>query len=95
MNHTKITDPSRYSAAMLWLHWLCAGVVMVTLAIGIIMVNLPHVLLAKFDVPYPHHKQFGLLELLLVAVALIVGAGSNVPNLLPVWRHGRVRTPDS
>lgn len=80
MNHTKITDPNRYSAAMRWLHWLRAGVVMGTLAIGIIMVNLPDELQAKFDVLYPNHKQFGLLALLLVAVALIVRVCSNVPR---------------
>lgn len=80
MNHTKIADPNRYSAAMRWLHWLRAGVVMGTLAIGIIMVNLQDELPAKFDVLYPNHKQFGLLALLLVAVALIVRVGSNVPR---------------
>lgn len=59
--NTKTTAPNRYSAAMRWLHWLRAGAVLGTLAIGVIMVNLPDESQAKFDVLYPNHKQFGLL----------------------------------
>ncbi len=80
MNHTTSTDPNRYSAAMRWLHWLRAGAVLGTLAIGLIMVNLPDELQAKFDVLYPNHKQFGLLALLLAAAALIVRACTHVPK---------------
>lgn len=78
--NTKTTDPNRYSAAMRWLHWLRAGAVLGTLVIGVIMVNLPDESQAKFDVLYPNHKQFGLLAFLLVAAALMVRAGSQVPR---------------
>lgn len=80
MNPTTVTDPNRYPAAMRWLHWLRAVAVLGTLAIGVIMVNLPDELQTKFDVLYPNHKQFGLLALLLVAAALVVRAGSHVPQ---------------
>lgn len=80
MNHIRTAEPNRYSASMRWLHWLRAGVVLGTLAIGVVMVNLPDELQIKFDVLYPNHKQLGLLALLLVAVALIVRVGSRVPR---------------
>lgn len=91
MNHILTAEPNRYSASMRWLHWLRASVVLGSLAIGVVMVNLPDELQIKFDVLYPNHKQLGLLALLLVAVALIVRVGSRVPRPhagLTPWERG-------
>lgn len=80
MNPTMATDPNRYPAAMRWLHWLRAAAVLGTLVIGVIMVNVPDDVQTKYEVLYPNHKQFGLLAFLLIAAALILRAGSNVPK---------------
>ncbi|MEG1282651.1 MAG: cytochrome b [Comamonas sp.] len=80
MSPTTTSHPSRYSSTMRWLHWLRAAVVLGTLAIGVTMVNLPDELQIKFNVLYLNHKQFGLLALLLVVVALIVRVGTDVPK---------------
>lgn len=77
---TKTIAPNRYPAAMRWLHWLRAGVVLATLIIGVTMVNLPDELPIKFEALYPNHKQFGILALLLAVVALGVRVGAKVPK---------------
>jgi cytochrome b561 len=63
------------------LHWLRAAVVLGTLTVGLVMVNLPDELPAKFEVLYPNHKQFGLLALLLALAQLLVRSCSRVPEL--------------
>lgn len=90
MKATKTIDPDRYPAAMRWLHWLRAVVVLGTLTIGVTMVNMPDELPVKFEVLYPNHKQFGILAFLLVAVALVVRVGAQVPKppaALAAWEH--------
>lgn len=74
------SEPTRYPPAMRWLHWLRAAVVFGTLAVGLLMVNLPDDLPAKFETLYPNHKQFGVLAWLLALAALGLRAGSRVPT---------------
>lgn len=80
MEPTPTTDPSKYPASMRALHWLRAVVVIGTLSVGLVMVNLPDELPAKFELLYPNHKQFGLLALLLALVQLLLRARSRVPD---------------
>jgi cytochrome b561 len=75
---------------MRWLHWLRAAVVIGNLAVGLVMVNLPDDLPAKFDVLYPNHKQFGLLALLLALTQLLLRTRGRVPELptsLAAWER--------
>lgn len=71
---------NRYPAAMRRLHWLRACIVLITLAIGVTMVNMPDALPIKFEMLYPNHKQFGILAFLLALAALVVRIGSHVPK---------------
>lgn len=90
MEHPPVPDSSKYPASMRWLHWLRAGVVIGNLGVGLVMVNLPDELPAKFDVLYPNHKQFGLLALLLALTQLLVRSRSRVPELptsLATWER--------
>jgi cytochrome b561 len=90
MPHTPEPDPSKYPTSMRWLHWLRAAVVIGNLAVGLVMVNLPDDLPAKFDVLYPNHKQFGVLALLLALTQLFVRSRSRVPKLpmsLATWER--------
>jgi cytochrome b561 len=80
MEHTSTSDPSKYPAKMRVLHWLRAVVVIGTLSVGLLMVNLPDDLPAKFEQLYPNHKQFGLLALLLGLSQLVLRLGSHVPE---------------
>ena len=81
MEHTATTPhSSKYSGQMRALHWLRAVVVIATLALGLVMVNLPDELPAKFELLYPNHKQFGLLALLLALAQLLVRSRSRVPE---------------
>jgi cytochrome b561 len=90
MEHAATPDSSKYSAGMRALHWLRAAVVIGTAAVGLVMVNLPDELPAKFEQLYPNHKQFGLLALLLTVAALLLRSRSRVPappaSLLP-WER--------
>jgi cytochrome b561 len=83
-------DSNKYPAGVRALHWLRAAVVIGTAAVGLVMVNLPDELPAKFELLYPNHKQFGLLALLLTAAALLLRRRSRVPappaSLLP-WER--------
>lgn len=81
MKNTPTTDSGKYPASMRVLHWLRAAVVLGTLTVGLVMVNLPDELPAKFELLYPNHKQFGLLALLLALAQLLVRARSRVPEL--------------
>lgn len=72
-------ESDRYPPAMRWLHWLRAAVVLGTLAVGLLMVNLPDDLPAKFETLYPNHKQFGVLAWLLALAALGLRTRSRVP----------------
>lgn len=73
-------DPERYPAGMRVVHWLRALVVLGLLAVGLVMVNLPDELPAKFELLYPNHKQFGLLALLLTAVQLLLRSSRRLPE---------------
>lgn len=90
MDHTSLPEANRYPRRMRLLHWLRAVVVIGTLAVGLIMVNLPDDWPAKFEHLYPNHKQFGLLALLLTLLSLTVRTRSAVPppvaSLLP-WER--------
>ena len=81
MEHTSTSDSSKYPANMRVLHWLRAAVVIGTLSVGLLMVNLPDDLPAKFEQLYPNHKQFGLLALLLGLLQLVLRLRSRVPEL--------------
>jgi cytochrome b561 len=83
MKHPTPAEPSKYPLSMRWLHWLRAAVVLGTLALGLVMVNLPDETPAKFELLYPNHKQFGVLALVLGLVQLAVRARSRVPALPP------------
>lgn len=65
MSETAMAATDKFPPAMRALHWLRAAVVIGTLGVGLLMVNLPDELPAKFELLYPNHKQFGLLALLL------------------------------
>jgi cytochrome b561 len=65
-------DAQKYPASMRAFHWLRALVVIGTLSVGLLMVNLPDDLPAKFEQLYPNHKQFGLLAMLLGLVQLVL-----------------------
>jgi cytochrome b561 len=79
MESTTISPSSKYPVSMRVLHWLRAAVVIGTASAGLVMVNLPDELPAKFELLYPNHKQFGLLALLLVLAQLLLRARSSVP----------------
>lgn len=64
------TETEKYPRNMRLLHWLRAVVVIGTLAVGLLMVNLPDEWPAKFEQLYPNHKQFGVLALLLALMQL-------------------------
>jgi len=81
MSDTPTSDPDKYPANMRVLHWLRAIVVMGVLGAGLVMVNLPDELPAKFEVLYPNHKQFGLLALVLTLAQLLVRLRSRLPEL--------------
>lgn len=81
MNPSAHADAQKYPAGMRAIHWLRALVVIGTLAAGLLMVNLPDDLSAKFELLYPNHKQFGLLALLLALAQLLVRSRSRVPEL--------------
>lgn len=90
MEPTPAPDSSKYPVSMRWLHWLRAAVVIGNLTVGLVMVNLPDDLPAKFEVLYPNHKQFGLLALLLALTQLLVRTRSRVPELptsLAAWER--------
>jgi len=77
------------------LHWLRAAVVIGTLGAGLLMVNLPDELPAKFEQLYPNHKQFGMLALLLASVQLLLrwrahaqGRLPTLPGSLQGWERG-------
>ena len=74
-----VPTPSKYPLGMRWLHWLRAAVVIGNLGVGLVMVNLPDELPAKFELLYPNHKQFGLLALLLCLVQLVLRSRSRLP----------------
>jgi cytochrome b561 len=80
MKQATRTEPSKYPASMRALHWLRAFIVIGTLSVGLLMVNLPDDLPAKFELLYPNHKQFGVLALLLSLAALLVRSRSRVPQ---------------
>lgn len=80
MEQATRTEPSKYPASMRALHWLRAVIVIGTLSVGLLMVNLPDDLPAKFELLYPNHKQFGVLALLLSLAALLVRSRSRVPE---------------
>lgn len=90
MEPTPVPDSRKYPVSMRWLHWLRAAVVIGNLTVGLVMVNLPDDLPAKFEVLYPNHKQFGLLALLLALTQLLVRTRSRVPELptsLAAWER--------
>lgn len=90
MQHTPAPESSKYPASMRGLHWLRAAVVIGTLTAGLVMVNLPDDLPAKFEMLYPNHKQFGLLALLLALAQLLLRIRSRVPELpssLAAWER--------
>ena len=79
MNPIDSPDATKYPGSMRALHWLRALVVIGTLSVGLLMVNLPDDLPAKFEQLYPNHKQFGLLALLLCLVQLVLRSRSRLP----------------
>jgi cytochrome b561 len=80
MNRPALPDVQKYPAGMRALHWLRALVVIGTLTVGLVMVNLPDNLPAKFELLYPNHKQFGLLAFLLGLAQLVLRSRSRVPE---------------
>lgn len=79
MDRSTTFDAPKYPAGMRALHWLRALVVIGLLTVGLVMVNLPDELPAKFELLYPNHKQFGLLALLLSLAQLLLRARGRVP----------------
>lgn len=82
--------PMKYPRSMRVVHWVRAVVVIGTLAVGLLMVNLPEEVSARYDLLYPNHKQFGLLALLLAGLQLVLGHLKGTPALplgLPRWER--------
>ena len=69
----------RYPAAMRVLHWLRAVLILGLVALGIYMTSLPDEAPAKHGSLYPIHKEFGMLALAVVLIALLTRARSTVP----------------
>lgn len=80
MNPIDPPDARKYPGSMRVLHWLRALVVIGTLSVGLLMVNLPDDLPAKFEQLYPNHKQFGLLALLLGLLQLVLRTRNRLPE---------------
>lgn len=80
MNPIDPPDAQKYPGSMRALHWLRALVVIGTLSVGLLMVNLPDDLPAKFEQLYPNHKQFGLLALLLCLLQLVLRTRNRLPE---------------
>lgn len=78
----------KYPPAMRAMHWLRALVLIGTLAVGLLMVNLPDDLPTKFEQLYPNHKQFGLLALLLGLAQLMLRWRSQAQGRLPATAAG-------
>lgn len=82
----------KYPPSMRLLHWLRAAVILGTLLVGLLMVNLPDDVTAKFEALYPNHKQFGVLALLLVLIQAVLRIGfrarlpADAAGLQP-WEH--------
>lgn len=76
-----VSSTERYSAWMRSVHWLRALVVLGTLAVGLVMVNLPDELPAKYADLYPNHKQFGLLAWVLTWLQLAARRRGPLPPL--------------
>lgn len=81
MANTPTPNSVKYPASMRVVHWLRAAVVVGLLIVGLVMVNLPDELPAKFELLYPNHKQFGVLALLLSLAQLLIRSRSRVPQL--------------
>ena len=69
----------RYSLQMRVLHWVRAILILGLIALGLVMTSLPDSILARFDMLYPLHKEFGVLAFCVGAVALFVRRGSALP----------------
>jgi cytochrome b561 len=61
------------------LHWVRAILILGLIALGLVMTSLPDSILARFDMLYPLHKEFGVLAFCVGAVALFVRGGSALP----------------
>ena len=71
----------RYSLAMRILHWVRAPLLLGLVGLGWYMTSLPDAVPVKFDTLYPTHKEFGILALIIVCIALVVRRRSRVPDL--------------
>ena len=97
MNTTSASPADAPRRILVWdapvrvFHWLRALVVIGTLSVGLLMVNLPDELPAKFELLYPNHKQFGLLALLLGLVQLVLRTRAR--HRLPAPPAVHVRPP--
>lgn len=69
----------RYPAAMRVLHWGRAALILGLIALGIYMTSLADHDPVKHPVLYPIHKEFGMLALIVVVIALVTRARSSVP----------------
>jgi signal transduction histidine kinase/cytochrome b561/CheY-like chemotaxis protein len=80
--------PERYSRAMIFMHWLIAGAVLIHLAMALLLPTLRHLptTLAAMDL----HRSIGLTIFLLMAVRLGLRLGQPVPRIrdgIPSWQR--------
>lgn len=77
----QLTRPrsQRYSPAMRVLHWCRAALILGLIGLGIYMTSLPNTVAEKHGVLYPIHKEFGMLALIVVLIALLTRARSTIP----------------
>ncbi len=76
------------------LHWWVAALLLLTLALGFLMVALPFRPLAPKFLAYQAHKSFGLVVLLLVAWRLALRLRHPRPAedlTIPAWQHHAAR----
>ena len=73
------SGPQRYPAAMRLLHWSRAVLILGLIWLGIYMTGLPDDDVRKHADLYPLHKEFGMLALVVVGIALLTRARSTYP----------------
>lgn len=73
------SSAQRYPAAMRVLHWCRAVLILGLIALGIYMTSLSDHDPIKHPVLYPIHKEFGMLALIVVLIALLTRARSTYP----------------
>ncbi|MFM9863743.1 MAG: cytochrome b [Micropepsaceae bacterium] len=83
------TGPTRYGTVAMTLHWLIAFAIMMLLAVGKVMHELPDNDPNKFFI-YQMHKSFGITVLVLTVVRIVWRLTHAVPGLpagMPAWQR--------